>query len=113
MIYADGRLDPAEKKIFYAYMAETDVDLSSAHTVDFKTELSVFDDCKVEEKLGIFCELYSLALIDRVYAEEERHLIQIAKDYWGISDEKVNEIDDVLKKVFRLQDELIKIVNTD
>lgn len=110
MIYADGRLDAAEKKLFYSYMAEVDVDLSKAHTVDFKEELAIFNDCKVEEKLGVFFELYALALADKVYAKEEKELVEIAKKYLGVTDEKMNEMHEGFKKLIALEDELRKIV---
>ena len=113
MIYADGRLDPSEKKLFYSYMPEVDVDLSESHKVDFKEELAVFANCKVEEKLGVFYELYALALVDKVYAKEEKILIDIAQEYFGITEEKMREMRDGLQKLISIQDELRKIVYSD
>ena len=84
MIYADGRLDAAEKKLFYSYMGEVDVDLSKAQIVDFKEELAIFNDCNVEEKLGVFFELYALALADKIYAKEEKELVEIAKEWQNV-----------------------------
>lgn len=113
MIYADGRLDAAEKKLFYSYMPEVDVDLSEAHTVDFKEELAMFDNCTVEEKLGVFYELYALALVDKVYAKEEKVLIDIAQEYFGVTEQKMSEMRDGLQKLINIQDELRKIVYSD
>lgn len=110
MIYADGRLDAAEKKLFYSYMGEVDVDLSKAQIVDFKEELAIFNDCNVEEKLGVFFELYALALADKIYAKEEKELVEIAKEYFGVTDEKMNEMHEGFKKLIALEDELRKIV---
>lgn len=113
LIYADGKFDSAEKKLFYSYKAEVDVDLSEAHKVDFKEELVAFDDCKVEEKIGIFFELYALALLDNAYPEEEKILIAIVKDHFGITDDKMNQMHEGIKKLIKLQNEFLKIVKSD
>ena len=111
MVYADGRLDAAEQKLFDTYKLEIeDADLSKAHTVDFNEELAVFDDSSVEEKTGIFFELYAIALIDEAYPEEERVLVDIMQKRFGITNAKMKEMRDGLKALTDAYANLAKIV---
>lgn len=111
MVYADGRLDAAEKRLFDTYKLEIkDADLSKAHTVDFNEELAAFDDSSVEEKNGVFFELYAIALIDEAYPEEERALVEIMKKRFGITYAKMQEMRDGLKALTDAYANLAKIV---
>lgn len=110
MIYADNVLAKEEKRIFHAYAAEIDIDLLEAHKVDFDKELAIFDSCSTEEKLGVFFELYAIALSDKVYAEEEKALIAIVQKRFGITNAKVKEMHDGLQKAEALREEFRKIV---
>lgn len=111
MIYADGRLDAAEKKIFDTYKLEIEgADLSKAHKVDFEKELAAFDDSSVAEKTGIFFELYAIALIDKSYPEEERILVEIMQKRFGITDAKMQEMREGLKNLTDAYANLNKIV---
>ena len=111
MIYADGRLDAAEKKIFDSYKLEIeDADLSKAHAIDFADGLAAFDDSSAEEKTGIFFELYAIALIDESYPEEEKVLVDIMKKRFGITDAKMQEMRDGLKALTDAYANLLKIV---
>ncbi len=110
MIYADNVLAKEEKRIFHAYAAEIDIDLLEAHKVDFDKELAIFDSCSTEEKLGVFFELYAIALSDKVYAEEEKALITIVQKRFGITNAKVKEMHDGLQKAEALREEFRKIV---
>ena len=110
MVYADGRLDPLEKKVIDTYKAELNVDMSKAHKVDFAEGLAAFDDSSVEEKTGIFFELYAIALIDESYPEEERVLVEIMKKRLGITEEKMQEMRDGLKQFTDAYANLAKIV---
>lgn len=112
MVYADGRLDAAEKKIFDSYKLETDIAISKAHKVNFEKELAVFDNSSVEEKTGIFFELYAIALIDKSYPEEERVLVNIMQKRFGITEEKMKEMRDGLKALTDAYANLARIVKS-
>lgn len=112
MIYADGRLDAAEKKLFDTYKLEVDADLSKAHKVDFAEGLAAFDDSDVEEKTGIFFELYAIALIDESYPEEERVLVETMQKRFGITDAKIQEMRDGLKQLTDAYTNLAQIVKS-
>lgn len=112
MIYADGRLDKAEKKLFESYNLELDADLSKAHKVDFNEELSAFDDCDKKTKTSVFFELYAIALIDKEYPEEEKILVDIMQKRLGITDEKMQEMRDGVTALTEVYDKLNKIVET-
>lgn len=113
MIYADGRLDAAEKKLFDTYKLEIkDADLSKAHAVDFAKGLAAFDDSSVEEKTGVFFELYAIALIDEAYPEEEKVLVDMMKKRFGITDAKMQEMRDGLKTLTDAYANLTKIVKS-
>jgi len=110
MVYADGRLDAAEKKIIDSYKLEVDADLTKAHKVDFAEGLAAFDDSSVEEKNGIFFELYAIALIDKSYPEEEKVLVDIMQKRFGITEAKMQEMRDGLKALTDAYANLAKIV---
>ncbi|MBR0261739.1 MAG: hypothetical protein IJQ85_08105 [Selenomonadaceae bacterium] len=112
MVYADGRLDAAEKKIFDSYKLEVNVDLSKAHKVDFAEGLAAFDDSSVEEKNGIFFELYAIALIDESYPEEEKVLVDLMQKRFGITEAKMQEMRDGLKSLTEAYANLAKIVKS-
>lgn len=112
MIYADGRLDAAEKKLFDTYKLEIDADLSKAHKVDFAEGLAAFDDSSIEEKTGIFFELYAIALIDESYPKEESVLVDIMQKRFGITNAKMQEMRDGLKALTDAYANLTKIVKS-
>ena len=112
MVYADGRLDAAEQKLFDSYKLEVDADLSKAHKVDFVTGLAAFDNSSVEEKTGIFFELYAIALIDESYPEEEKVLVDIMKKRFGITDAKMQQMRDGLKALTDAYANLAEIVKS-
>lgn len=111
MVYADGRLDAAEKKLFDSYKLEIEhADLSKAHAVDFAQELTAFDDSSVTEKTGVFFELYAIALIDKAYPDEEKVLVDIMQKRFGITDAKMQQMRDGLKALTDAYANLAKIV---
>ncbi|MBR2734027.1 MAG: hypothetical protein IKD80_07260 [Selenomonadaceae bacterium] len=111
MVYADGRLDAAEKKLFDSYKLEIeDADLSKAHAVDFAEGLAAFDDSSLTEKTGVFFELYAIALIDKAYPDEEKVLVDIMQKRFGITDEKMHQMRDGLKALTDAYANLAKIV---
>ena len=110
MVYADNNLAPEEKKLFDSYMTEVEVDLPKAHKVDFDKELDVFAGSTDETKTGIFFELYAIALIDRVYADEEKVLVDIAQKKLGVTDEKKEEMKVGLHKLMETYEDLRKII---
>ncbi len=111
MVYADGRLDAAEKKLFDSYKLEIeDADLSKAHAVDFAQGLAAFDDSSLTEKTGVFFELYAIALIDKAYPDEEKVLVDIMQKRFGITDEKMHQMRDGLKALTDAYANLAKIV---
>lgn len=98
MIYADGRLDEMEKWAFDSFKSEIadGIDISKAHIVDFEKALHDFDDCTKSEKIGVFYEIYALALIDESYPESEKVLVDMMKDRFGITEDKMQEMRDGL-----------------
>ena len=112
MVYADGRLDEKEDKLFKSYAIEVSEEmLSKAHNVDFEKELVKLDDCTRTEKLGIFFELYAIALIDESYPEEEKILVDIMKKHFDVNDDKINEMREGLKAFVDALRNLEKIVS--
>ena len=110
MVYADGRLDEKEQQLFASYQIETDLDMSKVHKVDFEQELAVFDDCTMQEKQKIFFELYAIALIDEVYADEERKLVEIVKKRFNIPDDKMNDMKEALTTFINAYNKLSQVV---
>ena len=112
MVYADGRLDEKEDKLFKTYALEVGEEmLTKAHNVDFEKELAKLDECTREEKLGVFFELYAIALIDESYPEEEKVLVDIMKKHFNVNDDKMTEMRDGLKTFTDAIRNLEKIVS--
>ena len=112
MIYADGKLDEKEQMLFNSYQIEVNVDMSSVHKVDFEEGLAVFDECLKEEKQRIFFELYAIALIDDVYADEEKVLVDIVKNRFNISEDKMNQMRNALLTFINAYNNLQSVVTT-
>ena len=110
MVYADNQLAEEEKKIFDSYSLEVDVDMKDAHKVDFAQELAVFDKCNDVIKRRVFFELYAIALIDDVYAEEEKLLVDMMKERFNISDAKMEEMRNGLNNLTNAYKKLEDIV---
>lgn len=112
MIYADGKLDEKEQMLFNSYQIEVEVDMSKVHVVDFEKELAAFDECSKEDKQRIFFELYAIALIDNVYADEEKILTDIVKNRFNISDEKMEQMKNALTDFIDAYNNLQNTVTT-
>ena len=99
MVYADGRLDEREQLLFIGYSVEIDpsIDMSKVHSVDFEKELAAFDECSESDKQKIFFEFYAMALIDESYPESEKVLVDLTKNHFNISDEKMAAMREALK----------------
>lgn len=90
MVYADGRLDEREQLLLARYSVEIDpsIDMAQICKVDFAEGLAEFDVCSTSDKQKIFFELYAIALIDESYPDEEKNLVDMAKERFNISDNK-------------------------
>ncbi|MBR1647326.1 MAG: hypothetical protein IJ685_11200 [Selenomonadaceae bacterium] len=112
MVYADGRLDEREQQIFAGYSVEVDpsIDMSKVHAVDFATELATFDECTAVDKQKIFFELYAIALIDESYPDVEKILVELTKERFNISDDKVAQMGAALKNFIDAYKNLNKVV---
>lgn len=91
MVYADGRLDEREQLLFAGYSVEVDpsIDMAQVHAVDFAQELTAFDECTPSDKQRVFFELYAIALVDESFPESEQALVDLAKEHFKISDDKM------------------------
>ena len=110
MVYADGRLDEAEKKWFDFYKLELSVDVSKAHKIDFEKGLEFFDGCEQKIKNAIFFEIFAIALVDNVYADEEKILVEMMRERFGITEEKMFEMREGLKKLTLAYDAIRKSI---
>ena len=99
MVYADGRLDEAEKKWFDFYKIELDVDITQAKKIDFEEGLKIFDDCEQKIKNAIFFEIFAIALVDEAYPDEEKNLVEMMKNRFGITNEKMLEMREGLRQL--------------
>lgn len=112
MVYADGRLDEAEKKWFDFYKLELAADVSKAHKIDFEKGLEFFDDCEQKIKNAIFFEIFAIALVDEAYPEEEKNLVEMMKNRFGISNDKMLEMREGLRQLTLAYDAIRKSIET-
>lgn len=111
MMHVDDKIAEQEQKIFKSYSSELTVDLNSAHKVDFEKELMAFDGSSDTEKNKVFFELYAIALIDEVFEEAEKELVDIMKEKFNISDAKMKEMKEGLERLtlaYRHLDDIVK-----
>lgn len=111
MMHVDDKIAEQEQKIFESYSSELTVDLNSAHKVDFEKELMAFDGSSDTEKNKVFFELYAIALIDEVFEEAEKELVDIMKEKFNISDAKMKEMKEGLERLtlaYRHLDDIVK-----
>lgn len=62
--------------------------------------------------MGVFFELYAIALIDESYPEEERILVDIMQKRFGITEAKMQEMRNGLKMLTEAYANLAKIVKS-
>lgn len=110
MVYADGRLDEAEKKWFDFYKIELSADVTKAHKVDFEKSLEIFDGCEQKIKNAIFFEIFAIALVDNVYADEERELVEMMRERFGITNDKMLEMREGLRQLTLAYDAIRKSI---
>lgn len=112
MVYADGRLDEREQLIFAGYSVEIDpsIDMSKVHIVDFAETLAAFDECSAVDKQKIFFELYAIALVDESYPDVEKVLVELAKERFQISDDKMAAMRAVFENFCDAYKKLAKVV---
>ena len=111
MMHVDDKIAEQEQKIFESYSSELTVDLNSAHKVDFEKELMAFDGSSDTEKNKVFFELYAIALIDEVFEEAEKELVDIMREKFNISDAKMKEMKEGLERLtlaYRHLDDIVK-----
>ena len=112
MVYADGRLDEREQLLFAGYSVEVDpsIDMAQVHSVDFAQELAAFDECTLADKQKIFFELYAIALVDESFPESEQNLVNLAKEHFNISDDKMTSMKAAFENFIDAYKKLSKVI---
>lgn len=112
MVYADGRLDEREQQLFAGYSVEVDpsIDIAQVHAVDFAEELAAFDNCSATDKQKIFFELYAVALIDESYPDSEKILVELVKERFQISNDKMAAMREAFNNFIDAYKNLRKVV---
>lgn len=98
MIYADEVLTTEEEAAMQLYEQECGISVSEAKKVNFDEAILYFGDKPQMTKNKIFVELLGLALIDDDYAIEEKNIIDKAKETLGITNKRMEELIELLKR---------------
>ena len=107
-----GGFDEREQLLFAGYSVEVDpsIDMAKVHAVDFAETLAAFDECSTVDKQKIFFELYAIALVDESYPESEKVLVELAKEHFQISDDKMAAMRAAFENFCDAYKRLVKVV---
>ena len=112
MVYADGKLADEEKKWFDFYKVELSADVTKAKKIDFAEGVKFFENCEQKIKNAIFFEIFAIALVDNVYADEERELVEMMKEKFGITNEKMLEMRESLRQLTLVYENIRKVIES-
>lgn len=112
LIHADGVVDESESSILQLYATELNMDrLPTLEIVDFTKALSAFEGLSQKVKKEVYFELFSLSYADSSCSDEERALLEIARQTFGISFQDAEMIENITVKLLFDYEQLGAIIN--
>ena len=112
LIHADGVVDESESSILQLYATELNLDsLPHLDIVDFTNALSMFADLTQRVKKEVYFELFSLSYADSSCSNEERALLDKARQAFGISTQDAEMIENITIKLLFDYEQLGTVIN--
>ena len=112
LIHADGVVEESESSILQLYATELNLDrLPNLDIVDFANALSSFAGLTQKVKKEVYFELFSLSYADSSCSDEERALLDKARQAFGISTQDAEMIENITIKLLFDYEQLGTVIN--
>ncbi len=112
LIHADGVVEESESSILQLYATELNLDrLPNLDIVDFANALSSFAGLTQKVKKEVYFELFSLSYADSSCSDEERALLDKARQAFGISKQDAEMIENITIKLLFDYEQLGTVIN--
>ena len=112
LIHADGVVEESESSILQLYATELNADsLPDLDIVDFTNALSSFAGLTQKVKKEVYFELFSLSYADSSCSDEERALLDKARQAFGISTQDAEMIENITIKLLFDYEQLGTVIN--
>ncbi len=112
LIHADGVVEESESSILQLYATELNMgSLPDLEIVDFANALSLFAGLTQKVKKEVFFELLSLSYADSSCSDEERALLDKARQAFGISTRDAEMIENITIKLLFDYEQLGTVIN--
>lgn len=112
LIHADGVVEESESSILQLYATELNLDrLPNLDIVDFANALSSFAGLTQKVKKEVYFELFSLSYMDSSCSDEERALLDKARQAFGISTQDAEMIENITIKLLFDYEQLGTVIN--
>ena len=112
LIHADGVVEESESSILQLYATELNLErLPDLDIVDFENALSAFEGLTQKVKKEVYFELFSLSYADSLCSDEERGLLEKARQAFIISSQDAEMIENITIKLLFDYEQLGTIIN--
>ena len=112
LIHTDGVVEESESSILQLYATELNLDrLPNLDIVDFANALSSFAGLTQKVKKEVYFELFSLSYADSSCSDEERALLDKARQAFGISKQDAEMIENITIKLLFDYEQLGTVIN--
>lgn len=112
LIHTDGVVEESESSILQLYATELNLDrLPNLDIVDFANALSSFAGLTQKVKKEVYFELFSLSYADSSCSDEERALLDKARQALGISKQDAEMIENITIKLLFDYEQLGTAIN--
>lgn len=112
LIHTDGVVEESESSILQLYATELNLDrLPNLDIVDFANALSSFAGLTQKVKKEVYFELFSLSYADSFCSDEERALLDKARQALGISKQDAEMIENITIKLLFDYEQLGTVIN--
>ncbi len=112
LIHTDGVVEESESSILQLYATELNLDrLPNLDIVDFANALSSFAGLTQKVKKEVYFELFSLSYADSSCSDEERALLDKARQALGISKQDAEMIENITIKLLFDYEQLGTVIN--
>lgn len=112
LIHTDGVVEESESSILQLYATELNLDrLPNLDIVNFANALSSFAGLTQKVKKEVYFELFSLSYADSSCSDEERALLDKARQALGISKQDAEMIENITIKLLFDYEQLGTVIN--
>ncbi len=112
LVHSDGVVEESESSILQLYTTELNLErLPALHIVDYRDALAAFDSLSMKVKKEVYFELFSLSYADSSCSDEERALLDVVRQRFGITANDADMIENITIKLLFDYEQLGMILN--